>query len=214
MVAGTKELVQSRAEGEDVKDVQTIEYRGPVMKSLRVFLGALLPTVDWPLWAIGVQAAIASMGAAFSSMNFSIRWLVIGIIADLMTGVACTWLPEHKTPMSKMGTSLFARLVGLYMVVQLGKEPALQVELMGYSTSWGELFAMYFLTGIWSSVAKHMGYLGFPWPKWAVAMLDKVHSGIDNADISSKLISAITSYSSQANSDTKQVSKKPDPPEE
>ena len=177
------------------------------MKPIRTFIGAVLPTIDWPWWAVALQAFVVSAGASLYSMNFTIRWLVFGIVADLMTGAVCTFLPDHKAPLSKLAPVFFARLVGLYMVLQLGKEAALQVEFMGYQTSWGELFGMYFMTGIWSSVAKHMGYMGFPWPKWAVVILDKVHSSIDNADISNKVVSAITSFSSKKVGDTEVVQK-------
>ena len=194
-------------EREEIEDVQVIEYRSIRMRSLRTLLGAALPTINWPWWLMALQGAIASAGASLYSMNLATRWLVYGIVFDLLTGAACTWLPEHKGPLSKLAPVTFARLVGLYLVLQLGKEPSLQFELAGYQTSWGEIFAIYFLTGIWSSAAKNMGYLGVKWPDPIMSALEKVHSSIDNADISSKLVSVFTSFTQKTDGNTQVISK-------
>lgn len=167
----------------------------------------IIPTVEWPWWAMAIQASFVSILMAFASMNSAIRWLGYGIGFDLLTGIACTFLPNHPSALSKQAGMTFARGMGLYLAVLLGRESALQFEIMGYPTSGGEMFAIYFLTGIWASAAKNMGYLGVPWPKWALELLEKVHSSIDKADISDKIISIFKSSSMQSGGGTEIISK-------
>ncbi len=177
------------------------------IRMLPVILSLLIPTAGWPWWAIAAQGMFAAIGATLVSTNLAIKWLFIGICFDVLTGITRSLRMDDRFPISKLISDVLVRFGVLYLSVLLSKEAALQFAYNGFTTNPGEFLAIFFLTIVWASAGKNMGELGMPWPKSIMFLLDKVHSSLDDVDLSGKVISAITAFSSKQVGNTQIVSK-------
>ncbi len=179
-----------------------------MMKALRPFIGLALPTMNLPLVALALQVFGSSVIAAYQSMNVVLQWMFWGIVADLFTGLLCSlFIAEVVFSPKIMARGVLVKGTCLAIVVFLSQQPGLQVEFQGIETSVGQLLGVYFLTGEWASALKNLDTLGAPFPKWASALLQQVHSSVDNIDIPGKITSVFKSTAVQKGPDTEIISK-------
>jgi phage-related holin len=162
--------------------------------------------MNLPAAALLLQGLSTWIIAAYESMNVVLRWMLWGIGADLFTGILCAAFITKVFSPSFMARGVLVKGTCFAIVVFLAKQPELQIEFKGIQTSVGQLLGVYFLTGEWASALKNLDTLGAPFPKWMSAILQQVHSSVDNID-ASKAVSMFTSFTKRTEGNVEVVSK-------
>lgn len=126
----------------------------------------LLAIPEVSIQAIAIQGAGAAIGAAYLSMNQSLKALAFAIIFDLVsTAMAEFWVSSrgglHASEMLRMFTTNVFVFTAMYY---LGSQPALMVSAFGMDIHIASAGSIWYVVYAWVHIAQNLTDLGIGIP--------------------------------------------------
>jgi len=132
-----------------------------------IFAQAIAPSTDWPWWALALKAAVAAVLATAVSMNQSLQWMLLAMIFDMVTGLACGIFKRGGISARAMGHGATVKGLQVAVVAGLSMVPWLNVEMAGQELSIGSGAALWFAL-CWSFAVAISGVEIFEKAAWLV----------------------------------------------
>lgn len=178
------------------------------MRWFKSVVSTVAPSIEWPWWWNALAFGFASWFTWVASMNMAVRWMVYGILFNMAATILVALFVPNKRGSMHIKQDACVKAMSFWLVWLMGKESILQAEVFGKPVAVAMLFAGYFLTGEWIGFLQRMDELvpNFA-PKWAKAALQRANDSLSNVDIKSSVMSAVTSFTQQADGSTETISR-------
>jgi hypothetical protein len=160
---------------------------------IKTFIAHMVPGFDWPWQAVAANAAFASAFSYLWSTNLAIKWMFIGMLADMALMTISMFRVTGPT-VKQVGSDALVKAIYLWIVIEAAKEPSLTFEVFNTSVGVGVFLAAYRLAAEWLNVMKLSEEFGLKWPPPVKKLLERATSSMDNANLGDKAISMFETF--------------------
>ena len=152
----------------------------PLPHRLKLFAQAIVPTADWPWWAMSIHGAIATLLALFAALHPAQQFMAWGIFFDFLSGLACAHFKRGGIRARAMAAGGTTKFISFCIVVYLAGQKAFAVDVMGQQIQVGIAAAIWYGLAEWVSVAENLDELGAPLPPFMRVMLAKARETMNS----------------------------------